>query len=89
MVHSVNKALLQVSENGKLRDLEDTMLASEECKDTELDGKTTSLSPGSFWVLFILTAGTSTIALLAYIFPMINSWSGQKKNNVGINDGSD
>jgi len=44
------------------------MLALEECEDTGVNGKTASLSPNSFWVLFIFTAGTSTFSLLVYIF---------------------
>lgn len=44
------------------------MLASEQCEDKEpADGETASLSPNSFWVLFTLTMGTSTIALLVYL----------------------
>lgn len=44
------------------------MLASEQCEDIELEGETPSLSPNSFWALFIFTTGTSTIALLVYLF---------------------
>ncbi|KAG4960756.1 hypothetical protein JHK87_037389 [Glycine soja] len=65
---SVNKALLDLFETGRVRELENKMLASEQCEDTELDGEAGSLSPNSFWVLFILTTGTSTIALLVYVF---------------------
>ncbi|KAK7335105.1 hypothetical protein VNO80_26876 [Phaseolus coccineus] len=52
----VNKAILDLLETSKVRELENKMLASEECEDTELNGETASLSPNSFWVLFILTA---------------------------------
>ncbi|XP_020224233.1 glutamate receptor 2.8 [Cajanus cajan] len=69
LLHSVNRAMLNISENGTIRDLENSMLASEECKDIiDTYGETTSVSPASFMVLFILTGGTSTIALLSYIF---------------------
>jgi len=54
------------------------MLASEECKSTELNGETASLSPNSFWVLFILTAGSSTFSLLVYVFRM-NSANSEEK----------
>ncbi|RDY02382.1 Glutamate receptor 2.8, partial [Mucuna pruriens] len=67
---NVNKALLDLFETGKVRDLENRMLASEQCEDTEQDGETASLSPNSFWSLFILTTGTSTIALLVYVLRM-------------------
>jgi len=54
------------------------MLASEECEDTELSRETASLSPNSFWVLFILTAGTSTFSLLVYVFRMSYANSEEK-----------
>ncbi|KAJ4726395.1 Glutamate receptor [Melia azedarach] len=56
-----------VSENGKLQELETSMIASEKCMDEALDDDISSLSPSGFWVLFALTAGTSTIALLIYL----------------------
>ncbi|KAJ1442428.1 Solute-binding protein family 3/N-terminal domain of MltF [Sesbania bispinosa] len=71
LLDDVNKALLNISESGILRNLENSVLESEECKDIVDPGKeTSSLSPGSFMVLFILTGGTSTTALLIYIFPV-------------------
>ncbi|XP_017423557.2 glutamate receptor 2.8 [Vigna angularis] len=70
LVPDVNKALLDLVETGKVRELENKMLASEECEDTKVNGETESLSPNSFWVLFILTAGTSTFSLLVYVFRM-------------------
>ncbi|KAL2326768.1 hypothetical protein Fmac_020195 [Flemingia macrophylla] len=79
LLPSVNQALLNISENGNLRDLENFMLAAEECEDKiDADGETTSISPGSFLVLFILTGGTSTIALLIYIFSVNYLCSGQR-----------
>ncbi|XP_061348960.1 glutamate receptor 2.8-like [Gastrolobium bilobum] len=70
---SVNKALLSLFETGKLLELENQMLASEKCEDTEPDADSASLSPNSFWALFTLTAGTSTISLLVYIVGMYYS----------------
>lgn len=67
MLPTVNEALLKVSENGKLQELETSMIASEKCMDEALDDDISSLSPSGFWVLFALTAGTSTIALLIYL----------------------
>ncbi|KAK7257182.1 hypothetical protein RIF29_30965 [Crotalaria pallida] len=78
LLHSVNQALLNISESGTLRDLERDMLGSEECKDSKTDIETSSLGPSSFMVLFILTAGTSTTALLVYIFPMNCLCHGQR-----------
>ncbi|KAF5460937.1 hypothetical protein F2P56_020771 [Juglans regia] len=67
LLPDVTKALLNVSESGKLRDLEIRMIASQECEDIESIDDISSLNPSSFWVLFVLTAGTSTAALLVYV----------------------
>ncbi|XP_040989999.1 glutamate receptor 2.8-like [Juglans microcarpa x Juglans regia] len=67
LLPDVTKALLSVSESGKLRDLEISMIASQECEDIESIDDISSLNPSSFWVLFVLTAGTSTAALLVYV----------------------
>ncbi|XP_047180172.1 uncharacterized protein LOC124846846 [Vigna umbellata] len=70
LIPHVNKALLDLVETGKVSELENKMLGSEECEDTKVNGETASLSPNSFWVLFILTGGTSTFSLLVYVFCM-------------------
>ncbi|XP_038897242.1 glutamate receptor 2.8-like [Benincasa hispida] len=63
----VNQALLKVSETGKYRELEDSMIASEKCEDGEGKDGSSSLSPNSFFLLFVLSAGVSTIALTLYV----------------------
>ncbi|RVW42972.1 Glutamate receptor 2.7 [Vitis vinifera] len=69
LLHDVSEALLNVSESGKLRELENSMLSSEKCEDAETeDDETSRLSPSSFWVLFIITGGTSTFSLLFICF---------------------
>ena len=67
LLSSITEALLKVSESGQLRELENNMITSAKCEDVEPDKETPSLSPNSFLVLFILSGGTSTIALLVYI----------------------
>ncbi|PWA68112.1 Extracellular ligand-binding receptor [Artemisia annua] len=53
-----NKALMNVTESGKLKELEDTFLISEKCVDNEsFPNEDESLSPRSFSVLFELTGG--------------------------------
>ena len=68
LVSSITEALLKVSESGQLRELENIMIAAAKCEDIEPDKETPSLSPSGFLVLFILSGGTSTVALLVYIF---------------------
>ncbi|KAF3442449.1 hypothetical protein FNV43_RR16365 [Rhamnella rubrinervis] len=80
MLASVNEALLKVFESGKLRELEQGMLASEKCEGMEDgdDETTQSLSPNSFFVPFIITGATSTIALVFYLCRVYKSMFGHK-----------
>ncbi|KAH7512617.1 hypothetical protein FEM48_Zijuj12G0109900 [Ziziphus jujuba var. spinosa] len=77
MLPIINEALLKVYESGKIWELENTMLALEECeeKNEEDDDETKarSLSANSFWVLFIITGTTSTISLVSYLFRVYKS----------------
>jgi uncharacterized membrane protein len=73
LLPSITEALLKVSESGQLQELENNMIASEKCEDVKSENESLSLSPNSFLVLFILTGGTSTIALLVYIVSVENS----------------
>ncbi|KAK2968388.1 hypothetical protein RJ640_004394 [Escallonia rubra] len=67
-LHDINEALLNVSETGKLRDLEKKYIMSEKCVESELStNENGSLSLQSFWILFVLTGGTSTVALTIYV----------------------
>ncbi|XP_031253196.1 glutamate receptor 2.7-like [Pistacia vera] len=66
LLPSVIEALLKVSESGKLRELETSMITAEKCIEVDLDDDISSLSPSSFWVLFVLTGATSTVALVIY-----------------------
>ncbi|KAM0017291.1 putative periplasmic binding protein-like I [Helianthus debilis subsp. tardiflorus] len=74
-----NKALLDVSENGSLKKLKDKHLISEKCVDEESSpNEKGRLNLHSFWVLFVLTVGTSTVALVIYIVMSIKEF---KKSN--------
>lgn len=68
LLPDMDEALLNVFETGVLKNLEDSLLASEKCVETQSDNETASLSPQSFFVLFIFTGGTSTLALVVYYF---------------------
>ncbi|CAK9325234.1 unnamed protein product [Citrullus colocynthis] len=68
LLTDINEALLKVSETGKFRDLEDSMIANEKCEDGDAKDENSSLSPNSFFILFVLSGGVSTIALTLYIF---------------------
>ncbi|KAK1416733.1 hypothetical protein QVD17_25849 [Tagetes erecta] len=63
-----NKALMNISESGKLKEFEDAYLTSEKCVDDEPSpNEDESLSLRSFSILFELTGGTSTLVLVIYI----------------------
>ncbi|PWA35751.1 ionotropic glutamate receptor, metazoa, Periplasmic binding protein-like I [Artemisia annua] len=63
-----NKAIMNITESGKLKKFEDEYLISEKCIDNEsFPNEDERLSPQSFSVLFGLTGGTSTIAFILYI----------------------
>ncbi|KAI3803508.1 hypothetical protein L1987_31660 [Smallanthus sonchifolius] len=79
LLSEVNKALTNVTESGMLKKLEDAYLTSEKCVDGESSpNEDESLSPRSFSILFELTGGTSTVALVVYI---IMSFIEFKKSN--------
>ncbi|XP_052177245.1 glutamate receptor 2.1-like isoform X2 [Diospyros lotus] len=67
ILSDMNVALMQVIDSGRLRELENNAAESESCIDVDSNDQDVSLSPSSFWVLFMLTGGTSTIALVMYI----------------------
>ncbi|KAJ0530630.1 putative periplasmic binding protein-like I [Helianthus annuus] len=76
---AANEALMNVSESGLLKELEDKHLISEKCVDEESSpDEKGRLSLHSFWVLFVLTVGTSTVALVIYIVTGIKEF---KKSN--------
>ncbi|XP_021989269.2 glutamate receptor 2.8 [Helianthus annuus] len=68
MLPDFTKALLNVSESGTLREIEKRMLGSEHCVDQEaIQDEYERLGLGSFWSLFLLAGGTSTVALAIYV----------------------
>ncbi|KAF9666599.1 hypothetical protein SADUNF_Sadunf16G0245500 [Salix dunnii] len=71
LLESINEALLKVSENGTLVQLENKFIREDkQCQDK--DDEIHSLSSNGFRALFIITGGTSTIALVIYIFRIAN-----------------
>ncbi|KAL7249639.1 hypothetical protein ACSBR1_011763 [Camellia fascicularis] len=71
MLADINEALLKVAESGTLGELENSMTGTE-CLDMESDHGNPTLSLNSFWILFILTGGTSTVALVFYV--ILGKW---------------
>ncbi|KAJ4976935.1 hypothetical protein NE237_002041 [Protea cynaroides] len=87
-----SKAILELLENGNITKLEHDWLDGEsECSNsgTEVDNERLGLD--SFWGLFVVTVGTSTIAFLLFL---INLWRKYQKyhglsgENMSPNNGS-
>ncbi|XP_062160551.1 glutamate receptor 2.5-like [Alnus glutinosa] len=74
MARDFSKAILSLSENGKLKALEDAWLTPlDECSTNITSNTTQSLSLQSFWVLYLISFATSTICfLLSLICSPIN-----------------
>ena len=68
MLPDINKAVLKISENGKLLELEERYITSKECAEPFLfSNKDASIGLDSFAILFVLSGCTSTVALAIYI----------------------
>lgn len=63
----ISRAILEVSENGTLRQLENSLVNSYNCSTFDRDDDLDSLDLPSFSGLFLITVGTSTICLILFI----------------------
>nr|XP_017225330.1 PREDICTED: glutamate receptor 2.2-like [Daucus carota subsp. sativus] len=64
----INKAIMNITESGKLLELENKYINSEECVDADsIPEEDASIGLNSFSILFALTGCTSTIALGVYV----------------------
>ncbi|MBA0569618.1 hypothetical protein Golob_003337 [Gossypium lobatum] len=67
-----SKAILTLSENGKLKELEEKWFApSPECSTGVTDNQTERLRLHSFWGLYIFAGATSTICFFLFIIKII------------------
>lgn len=70
LLPDISAAVLKLSESGRLHDLESSLLSSYKCSASEFNNDDCStLGLDSFWGLFAITAGVSTIALLLFQYP--------------------
>ncbi|KAF5203876.1 Glutamate receptor 2.2 [Thalictrum thalictroides] len=69
----ISKAVLEVTESGKLLELENKLLSTYNCSDSNVhDG---SLGVPSFSGLFYITGGTTTITLVLYLLRSVLGWN--------------
>lgn len=67
IIADVDRALTEVTESGKLRELEEKMVGEERFVEADShNDDEVSLSLNSCWILFVLTGGTSTCARAIY-----------------------
>ncbi|PIA30587.1 hypothetical protein AQUCO_05500120v1 [Aquilegia coerulea] len=76
MVPDITQAVLEVQESGKLRDLEIALLKSSNCSDSDSDSNPYSLGFNSFWGLFLISFGTTTIAFVLHLLQCPKSSKG-------------
>ncbi|KAJ6367812.1 hypothetical protein OIU78_000389 [Salix suchowensis] len=76
----VSKAILRLSEDGELRDLEVKWLsASRECPSNATNNDITgSLSLQSFWGIYTITGATSTICFLLFLVQLLKNYNKQE-----------
>ncbi|KAJ6935634.1 hypothetical protein NC652_010602 [Populus alba x Populus x berolinensis] len=80
-----SKAILTLSEEGKLKPLEEKWFApSRECLSNATDNDITgSLSLQSFWGIYAITGATSTICFLLFLFQLLKKYYKQEVEDRG------
>ncbi|KAJ0969162.1 hypothetical protein J5N97_022039 [Dioscorea zingiberensis] len=67
LLSDFSEEILEIFEDGMLEKLEKAMHANYSCSDVRVDAtEVDRLSPESFWGLFLLTVGVSTVVLVLY-----------------------
>ena len=70
-----SKAILKISENGVLKSLEERWFApSPECSANATNDKTESLTLSSFWGLYLISGGTSTICFIIFLVGLLRNY---------------
>lgn len=71
----VSRAILSLSGDGILTDLENQWLTPEnECSESMTSGKSESLSLESFWGLYLISGATSTICFVWSLFRLLRNY---------------
>ncbi|XP_050208563.1 glutamate receptor 2.5-like isoform X2 [Mercurialis annua] len=66
----ISEAILRVAESGRLKDLESSMTSNYKCAASKSDNHD-SLGVSSYWGIFAITGGTSTLAVLLFVIGRI------------------
>ncbi|XP_050287185.1 glutamate receptor 2.7-like [Quercus robur] len=82
MTKDFSEAILKLSEDGSLTDLEKKwLIPSSECSTDKTSSNTDPLSIQSFWGLFLISAATSTICLLLSFIRLIKNYQHHQEPN--------
>ncbi|KAK1405100.1 Glutamate receptor [Heracleum sosnowskyi] len=85
IIADLDKALLEFTECGKLRELEDKMIGEERCVEADSSNDDeVSLGLNSFWILFLFTGGTTTCSLAIYTLDGLRKAKTSQVENSGI-----
>ncbi|THG11999.1 hypothetical protein TEA_023690 [Camellia sinensis var. sinensis] len=85
----VSKAILQLSENGSLKRLEEEWLTpSSECLDSQNTKNVDSLGLESFWGLFLFSIVTSSICFIIFVAHLLRNYR-HHQSRIGDIHGSD
>ena len=75
IVKDFSEAILKLSEDGTLKDLEERQLTpSRECSTNQTSNNTDPLSIQSFWGLYLISAAISTICFLLSLIPLLKNY---------------
>ncbi|KAL4204676.1 hypothetical protein AMTRI_Chr01g133180 [Amborella trichopoda] len=70
-----SKAILEIKESGNMAILEERWFSSIQCPTISSDGNNgDSLSLDSFWGLFLITGGTSTLVLIIFLSIIVHNY---------------
>ncbi|KAJ4958128.1 hypothetical protein NE237_025239 [Protea cynaroides] len=79
LVGDVSRAVLNVTEGDKMIQIEKMWFPDTNCPGSSTTKSSVSLTPNSFWVLFLITGVASLLALLAFLIEFFwthkNTWS--------------
>uniref|UniRef100_A0A7N1A7I1 Glutamate receptor n=1 Tax=Kalanchoe fedtschenkoi TaxID=63787 RepID=A0A7N1A7I1_KALFE len=79
ITRDVSRAILILSENGKLKQLEDDWFApSKECS-SDSKAQADSLSLRSFWGLYVISCATSTLCFLLFLARLVRAYGRQDR----------
>ncbi|XP_021887169.1 glutamate receptor 2.8-like isoform X2 [Carica papaya] len=87
----ISKAILRLAEDGTLEKLERSLTSTFKCSSSDSDKNGFRLGLDSFWGLFVITGGTSSLALLLFLVGLVRkNWHQRRRrrhhNHCNVHD---